>query len=71
MSPVTIPPNGVLTPLALFTVDRPNDAVTGREPANDPTNWQIPRARISCVESMLFVGAEIQKQFQIIILLKL
>jgi len=36
--PVTIPPNGVCTPLALLTVDLPKEAVMGKDPANEPTS---------------------------------
>ncbi len=47
ISPVTQPPNGVLTPEAELMADRPNEAVTGIDPTKEPTNWHTPNAIIS------------------------
>ena len=58
MSAVTQPAKVVRTPDAHWMADLPNEAVTGIEPIKDPTNWQTPRATISCEASMVEPGAK-------------
>jgi len=56
--PVTQPPNVVWTPEAALMADRPNEAVIGMLPQNEPTNWHTPKATISCDASIFPLGAE-------------
>lgn len=52
-----MPPNVVLTPLALLTAPRERAPVTGIDFTNDETMLHIPKANISCVASMLLPSA--------------
>lgn len=52
--PVTMPPNGVRTPLASLIAVRVNDPVTGIDRTHDPNILQHPIAIISCVASTVF-----------------
>lgn len=58
---VYIPPNGVLTPLALLTAALEKEAFIGKELKNEPTILQIPTAAISCEASTTFPCAKIIK----------
>lgn len=49
-----MPPNVVLTPLALFTAPLDNAPVTGIDCTNDDAILQAPNANISCVASIVF-----------------
>ena len=57
MTPVKTPPKGVLTPDVELTADLPKEAVIAIDPVKEPTNWQKPRAIISCEAAILLVPA--------------
>ena len=63
--PVTQPPKGVRTPEAELMADRPKEAVMGRDPTNEPTNWHIPSAMISCEASIFRLGAKVKSSIRL------
>ena len=63
---VKLPPQifdiGVFTPLADCTELRPNEAVMGIEPKKEPRRFPTPSAIISCVASVCFPFAALNKK---------